>query len=1559
MRTPSRTAPHPTRSTMTRGPRARVVVALTALLSLWSGGAHAGRFYLSTERVFAPGQAPSVKLEANGLTSLDVRVYKLDDPRAWFDAQRDLHRPAVTHASPRPKTTALLSRGARFGLERLLLDVRKRFGDEGREALKGVVPDVHAAAMAGVSTTVPHEILPPLEGHALLDAWRVSLPARDGWVYDEVAIPVRDPGAYLVEALADGQVGYAVVLVSNVALVTKQSSTQLLVWAIDPASGEPRAGTKVTVQDGGKPVDEGRTDADGLVRFALGLKNTPVLYAENGASFTLLDPRFYSANLPEPRVYLFTERPVYRPAQEVFFKGFAREIVDERYEAPREGTAVNIVVTDPTGKSVHETMLALSDRGSFDGRFVLPPDVTMGTWQIVATIDDKRYAGQFKVMSYVKPEVRLTVRLDDKVARAGDQVAGQVEGAYFFGAPYRKAEVKLTLTRTRLHIPWYVDVDYAWYFSESEYQNTKREVLNEWTCVLDDQGFCPFEVATKADSEDFTYVVEAAALDPTGRTISGQTTLTVTEGAFRLAFDQTTLIRAPGYTESLVVVVEDHDRRPRAGTEVTLTVRARHATKDGEPETVEVLRETRAADADGRVNVDVKLTRGGYYEVTATAKDDRGTAITADTFIFASEGAGELPFSPPDVEIVTDKRSYFAGEKALVLVLAPEPAAHVLFTVEGGDLYRADVQRAKNHAFLATVDIGEKQTPNFFLSATTVSGGRVYTKQRSVVVPPREKLLVVEVSPDRTDAKPGESVDFTVTATDHAGKPAKDAEVALSVVDEAIYAVSPEIAVPLESFFHHRKRNDVRTEESVSFRFFGTSRGLRDVVTGDAQHRPFAFGSMKPQLDDVRKVFKDTAAFFPSLVTDGEGRARVSVLLPDNLTSWRATARVMSRATAVGMAVGHVRVKKPLIVRVALPPRLVEGDRGQGALVVQNLTDGPLSVDTSVVATSAAGGALALVRDGSDTAWPARIDVAANATVRLPLTYVAERAGALTVAAKASGGALSDALESAFVVESATTQGRVSVSGRVGSDRANEVHTLTLPSGTRLKDAVIEVELAPSALAAVERVLPHLVEFPYGCTEQTMSRFLPALAARAASARLSVPQDALLAKSAGAPLDAARLARVVDAGRERLMFLQRDDGGWGWWEEGGSDAFMTAWVLEGLAEAKSLGVVVDDARIASGADVLIAMLARAPLAMSDETRALALYALARVGKPQISLVRTLAAKIGDAHVVTTALVTLAAAESGDAALAKKLAARVATAALATANASSVDEAGIVRAEHHPTEALAWSTLALVKTGTANDVVTAATDAMLAHLESGAFGTTRQTALVVRAIAMSLASVSKGASRVQVLLDGQPLVDESFDDAARVTSRVVKRPRALTTNTVKITVTGDGAPVFYAVAVTAPLQAKEIKADGARGFAVKRTFYALSGGAGAWTKGAPVTQATTGDTMLVELEVMSPRELTYVMLEDPRPAGLSPIERDGTLLVDGIDLRISGAHREHRDDKTAFFVSRVGPGRTRFYYLVRAGLPGTFRGLPARVEAMYTPAAAHARSASSVLEVTAP
>ena len=1531
--------------------KSALLVAALALLS--STTAHAGRFYVTTERVFAPGERPTVKLEANGVRALDVRLYTLTNPRAWFEAQGDLHRPVVTTTPPRVRTTALLARGARHGLERLLFDVRARFDDGGREVLKTLAKDAHDVATAGAGVATVDEVVPPLADHALLAAWRVALPEREGWIFDEIPIAVSAPGAYLVETIADGHVAYAAVLVSDVALVTKQSASELLTWAIDPASGDPRPGTRVVVKDGAKELDARTTDASGLARFPIGLVHAPVVFAENGKSFTLLDPRFYSANLPEPRVYVFTERPVYRPSQEVFFKGFARDQADERYVLPTAGTPVTVTLVDPSGEVHDERALTLSDRGSFDGVFTLGEDVAMGTWQVVATIEGRRSAGQFKIMSYQKPEVRLTVRLDESVARAGDSVAGTVEGAYFFGAPYKGVEVKLTLSRTRLHVPWYVDVDYAWYFSESEYRNTKRESLSEWTCVLDDKGRCPFEIATKGDSEDFTYVVEAAAIDPTGKTVSGQTTLSVTHGAFRLSIEQSALIRAPGSSEPVVVHVTDHARRPLAGVTVTVTVKGKHVSSSGEPETVEAARETRTSGKEGEVLVDLPLRRGGYYEIVAAAKDTSGKEIVAESFVFASEGAGDLPFTPPDVEIVTDKRSYFAGDTALVLVLIPDAEGHALFTVEGGALYRAEVVRAKRHAALFTVDIGERQTPNFFVSATTVSAGRVYTKQRSVIVPPREKLLVVEVSPDRTEAQPGERVEFTVIATDHAGKPASDAEVALAVVDEAIYAVSPEIAVPLESFFHHKKRNDVRTEESVSFRFFGTARPLRATESKSAAARPFAFGSMKPQLDDVRKVFKDTAAFFPTLVTDGEGRAKATVTLPDNLTSWRATARAVTRATAVGMAMAHVRATKPLTARLALPARFVEGDTGKGALVLQNLTDAPLAVSATISSSSSGSAILALVPE-ERASWPQELTIPANATTRVPLTFDASRAGPLLLKASvtASKASLSDTLESPIAVAPPTTTARVSESGRVGGDRPRATHALTLPPGARASDATLVVELAPGPLAVVERVLPALVGFPYGCVEQTLSRFLPVLAASRAAKRLGVDPARVL------PKELADLDALVDAGTKRLSHLQRDDGGWAWFDVGTSDALMTALVLEGLTEARAQGAVVDDARLARAADLLVVMLARSTVGMRDETRALALYALARAQKPQAAMVRALADKAASLHPYAHALTLLAAHAASDVETARTLTASLA--ARADDDPAFLDDASSVTvAEHMPGEARAVVLLALATTGGPPDVVARGAERLLASLDAGALGSTRATAMSVRAILASLGAQTDGDAKIRVLVDGEAVVEETFAADARMASKVVRLPRALTKPSIDVTIEGQGAPVFYAVAVEAPVSGKGLAASGVKGMAMKRTIYAVTGAAGAWSKGAPVTSLRTGETALVELEVTSPRDLTYVMIEDPRPAGLDAIERDGTLLVDGVDLRVAGAHREHRDDRTSFFLSRVGPGRTRLYYLARAGLPGSYRALPARVEAMYTPAAAHARSASSVVEVRAP
>ncbi len=144
---------------------------------------------------------------------------------------------------------------------------------------------------------------------------------------------------------------------------------------------------------------------------------------------------------------------------------------------------------------------------------VLPTDPAFGTWTVYATIAGQRHRGEFKMLAFVKPEVRLSLRLDKSAVRSGERIEGDVVGEYFFGAPYPGAEVKISVTRTRFYVPWYVDADYSWYYSEAEYRNTARETIEEQTCTLDARGECPFAFTTLAGSEDFTYVIEAVAQD--------------------------------------------------------------------------------------------------------------------------------------------------------------------------------------------------------------------------------------------------------------------------------------------------------------------------------------------------------------------------------------------------------------------------------------------------------------------------------------------------------------------------------------------------------------------------------------------------------------------------------------------------------------------------------------------------------------------------------------------------------------------------------------------------------------------------------------------------------------------------------------------------------------------------------------------------------------------------------------------------------------------------------------------------------------------------------------
>ena len=1128
------------------------------------------------------------------------------------------------------------------------------------------------------------------------------------------------------------------------------------------------------------------------------------------------------------------------------------------------------------------------------------------------------------------------MRLGRTAVRSGEKVEADVVGEYFFGAPYPDAEVKITVSRTRFYVPWYLDADYSWYYSDAEYRNTERETVQETTCTLNKQGECTFSFETAGKSEDFTYVIEATARDPKGKTITGVSRLSVTRAAFRLEVAQKSLVVTPGAKQQLEVKAIDYEGNP-VETSVKLVVKADQVGADGKAETVEVLDETFKTEKDGIARIEVDPSKGGYYQVVASAKDDQGNEVTAESFLFAAQDGTGIPNAPTDLVLVTDKRSYFAGDTALVLVLAPAPEANVLFSVEGGDLYSAEVLKTSHHAALAKVKIGERQTPNFFVSASCVLGGQLYVRHRSVIVPPREKLLKVEVAPDRPKAQPGEDVTFTVHVTDYQGNAVSGAEVALGIVDEAIYAISPEIAVPIQSFFHHRKRNDVRTTDSISFRFFGSSKGLTMADLGPS---PFAFGTLKPQEDD-RKVFKDTAGWFGALTTDAEGKATAKVTLPDNLTAWRATARVATKETAVGSGTGTVVARKPVVVRVAMPGRVSEGDTGAGSLLVQNLTGGGATFDSTLELSTADGDAK-IETTFADASKLKGLAVGNGQLARIPFTYAAAGSGKVKIVARTKSAEHQDGLNATVTVTPWATPRTVTKNGRTSSETKIAKHTIELPKG--VASAKLTVETYPSTLGAVRRSLPYLVGFPYGCTEQTMSRFGPLLDAKAAFERLSIPMGDL----------EKQMPAMIAAGLSRLNTLQHNDGGWGWWEKDQSDVWMTAWVVAGLGQAKSLGAEITADRIDGGINRLTQMLGRGNV--DAPKRAFALYALSRHGVSKPAMLQKL---IGEASgnglpPISIAYAALAATEDEDKEKLKQL--LIDAASKDADGRMSWCDADYVRPDDHPVECTAVALSALVHLGADVDTIGAAEAWLMGRFEDDRFGSTRQTALVVRALSQAASASAKEAVEITVRVNGKEIGKQTVDTADPTKPLAFAAPEEVGGNvTVEVEQSG-GATTFHTVALRGLERAETFAPDSAGGLTIRRSFFALEGTSGNYKMGSSVESFSEGDALLVRLQVESKKKLEHVIVEDPRPAGLEPILRDSGVQVKKVRLKPRGVHRAHKAGRSAFFVGNLKSGKTELYYLARATTAGSYRTPPATVEAMYLPGKHHARSSSTKVSV---
>jgi uncharacterized protein YfaS (alpha-2-macroglobulin family) len=368
----------------------------------------------------------------------------------------------------------------------------------------------------------------------------------------------------------------------------------------------------------------------------------------------------------------------------------------------------------------------------------------------------------------------------------------------------------------------------------------------------------------------------------------------------------------------------------------------------------------------------------------------------------------------------------------------------------------------------------------------------------------------------------------------------------------------------------------------------------------------------------IRKNFADTALWVGALTTAADGTADVALDMPENLTTWRIKVWGMGQGTRVGEGQTDVVTRKDLIIRMEAPRFFVQTDEVVLSAIVHNYLKTKKKVQVSLEFD---GPTLRLFRiEKPMTSMmhaPQSVEIAPNGEARVDWRVKVLDEGQAVIRMKALTDEESDAMEQKFPCYIHGMSKTESFSGAIRPTDESGKFTFDVPKDRRPKESRLEVRFSPTLAGAMVDALPYLVDYPYGCTEQTLNRFVPTVITQKILLDMGldlkeiekkqtnlnaqeIGNDAERAKQWGrgktaSPrpqagegampdtrpyknpvFDRDEVARMVKDGVQRLTEMQCSDGGWGWFSGWGEHSYphTTAVVVHGLQIAKENGVAL-------------------------------------------------------------------------------------------------------------------------------------------------------------------------------------------------------------------------------------------------------------------------------------------------------------------------------------------------------------------------------------------------
>ncbi|WP_035564905.1 alpha-2-macroglobulin family protein [Hymenobacter sp. IS2118] len=936
------------------------------------------------------------------------------------------------------------------------------------------------------------------------------------------------------------------VAVTDVGLIVKQGATGgTLVFANSIRTAQPLSGVTVSlVSSNNQVIGTLTTDASGVAAFdsAASMKRfrLGMVTAVKDDDFTFLGmgksqvetSRFevggLTSNAARYQAFLYGDRNLYRPGDTVRTNTVVRT---EDWQTPPANLPVKIRLLLPTGKEYSSLRQKLSAAGSFESRFILPPAIMTGryTMEVLTGNDVLLTSRQISVEEFIPDRMKVTVSAAPAVLRPSQTVTATINAQNLFGPPAadRKYEVEFSLKEKTFAPKGFPGYSFNINSGDrrrnssrnsesapvSRFEKTTRQGVTDAA----GQATATYDVPEVRDLGTLEGVAFATVFDETGRPVNRLATFDVQT--------QATMFGIENISELLST------RQAATVRLAALTPQGKATSAQAQVKLVRLIWETVLERQGGRY-----VYNSQQREQTISTRTQAVGNGTPFTFTPVSSGEYEVRISRPgavsyvaqrfyaygygdtqanafevnnegEVTIEADKARYEPGETATLLLKTPF-AGRVLVTVERGSVLSHFYVNTDQKSAQVKVPITAEHVPNVYVTATAIraiSDNRLPLTVARGFVPltvekPGARLAVAIAAPATSRSQTFQTVEITTAPL---------AQVTLAVVDEGILQIKNYVTPDPYGYFYQKRALEVSAFDMYPFLLpeLGTSSSGGDA--SDLARRTNPVPNRR-----VKLVSKWSGV----LTADGDGKVRYKVRVPQFSGALRIMA-VAYKDDAFGSAEATMKVADPVVISTALPRFMSPGDTIDVPVTLTNTTKGRFIVNVSQKLTGplVAAGPVTVgiegrlegqVKDVAASELPtsgyltgdrnqSNVFLGRNKEVRVFFRICARQSignSSVKITVKSADPDIKSNETFTETIE-IPVRPAAPLEKRTGSGTLAGGATLPLNLQTDFLPASLTSRLviSRSPLAEFSKDLRYLLQYPYGCLEQTVSAAFPQL----------------------------------------------------------------------------------------------------------------------------------------------------------------------------------------------------------------------------------------------------------------------------------------------------------------------------------------------------------------------------------------------------------------------------------------------------------------------------------